>query len=132
MDLRKAGDRASVVNLEHPYPVDSKIIMDQIARSLGLPVRTYSAWLEDLKRVKETTPADRKQILEEVPALKLIDFYQSLSLETAGGNVASDVLQLKLDVSHTLKLSQTLSSENVHSLGGDDVVKWLKGWNIST
>lgn len=106
--------------------------MDQIARSLGLPVRPYTAWLEDLKRVRETTPDDRKQVLEEVLALKLIGFYQSLSVETTGGNVASDVLQLKLDVSQTLKLSQTLSSENVQPLRGNDVVKWLKGWNTST
>lgn len=40
-------------------------------------------------------------------------------------------MQLKLDVSQTAKLSKTLSREGLCPLGGDDAVRWLKGWDLT-
>lgn len=132
VDLRKAGDRASVANLVHPHPVDSKVIIDAIAWSLSLPVKDFNVWLQDLKRVKETTDNGGKQALEEVPALKLFDFYQSLASESTGGKTATDVTQLRLDVDQIVKLSETLSRKTLRPLGGNDAAKWLKRWEVTT
>lgn len=130
VDLRKAGDRASVANLVHPYPVDSKVVIYAIAQSLSLPLKDYNDWLHDLQRVKESTASVGKQALEEVPALKLFDFYQSLASGSAGGKPATDVTQLRLDVDQTVKLSQTLSSKTLRPLGGDDARNWLMYWAV--
>lgn len=46
--------------------------------------------------MKETKARVEKQALEELPALKLFDFYQSLASESVGRK-GSSVMQLKLD-----------------------------------
>lgn len=130
VDLRKAGYHASVVNLVHRYPVKSKIIIDQIALSLDLPVEPYAVWIESLKRLRETSAADGKDILERVPALKLFDFYQSLTSELSGGKKSTDVMQLRLDLNQTVRLSDTFSSEGLKPLRESDATRWLKCWEM--
>lgn len=88
-------------------------------------------WLEKLKNVKERTAASTKTTLEDVPALKLFDFYKSIAADPIGEKDSTDVMQLKLDVSQIVELSKTLSGEGLRPLGGDDAVRWLKCWNLA-
>lgn len=88
-------------------------------------------WLQKLKNVKDRTLASSKATLADVPALKLFDFYKSIAADPAGRKSSTDVMQLKLDVSQTAKLSKTLSREGLCPLGGDDAVRRLKGWDLT-
>lgn len=86
-------------------------------------------WLENLKKIKERTAASSN--LEDVPALKLLDFYKSIAADPTGEKDSTDVMQLKLDLSKLVELSKTLSGKGLRPLGGDDAVRWLKYWNLA-
>lgn len=87
-------------------------------------------WIESLNRLRESSATDGKDVLERVPALKLFDFYQSLTSELSGGKKSTDVMQLRLDLNQTVRLSETFSSEGLKSLRKSDATKWLKCWDM--
>lgn len=80
--------------------------------------------------MKETTTNERRA-LEDVPALKILDFYQSLVVGSAGEMRSDGAMHLKLDVGNTVKISKTLSNKNLRPLSGDDAAKWLQCWAVS-
>lgn len=87
-------------------------------------------WIERLKCLRESSAADGEDALERVPALKLFDFYQSLTSEFSGGKRTSDVMQLRLDLDQTVRLSETFSSKGLKPLREGDATRWLKCWEM--
>ena len=126
-DLRKAAERAPIVNLVHPSPVSSRTILRPISRDLGLPLKPYAEWLDSLRRLKDSK-SEKVTVLDEIPALKLFDFYQSLASDPQAAASTGDLMEVKLDTTLTVSVSETLANERLRPLGENDALKWVRRW----
>ena len=112
------------VNLVHPHPIPWENVMQPIQKALNLEIVRYDVWLDRLKC------ASGSGNLKEIPALKLLDFYESFGATSNTEMGIGGVTGLKLDVNETLALSRTLSTLETSPLQDHDVDKWLKSWAL--
>ena len=122
VELRQAADKEPIVNLIHPSPIDSQAVLGPISGYLDLPIEPYKEWLDRLRKVKSSV-SNRPAVVEQVPALKLLDFYEAMGTESRGG-----LMEVRLDVTPTVRVSKSLADEALHPLGENDALKWVHRW----
>ena len=112
------------LHLAHPHPVAWSIILDPIARELGLARMTFDAWLCALEKSGEGLSAeDEVQATRENPALKLLSFFAQGTGDR--GSTGAFGIQA-LDVTNARKASRTLN--DLPPLAEGDVMNWLSYW----
>ncbi|XHF98585.1 hypothetical protein AWENTII_002133 [Aspergillus wentii] len=105
----------SVFHLVNPTVTTWKSLLDPIHDAYGLEEVEMEQWIKELRQIKAPTTED----LAEKPALKLLEFYQSL-VEGQGA------LSVPLEMERTKAASQTMRS--LPPITPDMMANWLKQW----
>ncbi|KAF8990836.1 hypothetical protein BDQ17DRAFT_1433510 [Cyathus striatus] len=117
------------VHLTHPKPISWHIIAQAISRQLSIPTVPLSEWftkLEELLNVKAHKNNHNVELLQDVPALRLLPFLRKLvmvdlhSREAMGFPELGNVL--------AVSMSPTLSDPSIGILGDSDVRSWIGYW----
>ncbi|KAF9810700.1 hypothetical protein IEO21_06834 [Rhodonia placenta] len=119
-----------LVNLLHPRPIETDEVMTMVHTELGLdvPFVAWEAWVEKLKKAAEHVSS---QDLQDMPALKLLDFYEGLLVLEKQTNTAGsydvEIGGLPLfETQHAEKASATIA--NLPRLGKNEVKAWMRYW----
>jgi hypothetical protein len=105
-----------VLHLVHPRPVPLELIARMLATELNLPLCPYTEWLGDLEtQVHDVDMGDR-----DLPALRLLDFFRSMSRRW---EEASEPVLLC-----TNAVESSVSLRNVAPLNAVDVQRWIGHW----
>ena len=116
MDMRRSPP--GFLHLAHPRPVRWSDIARYTSEALGLPIVSYSDWLELLEH--------NLHVRNNNPASRLIDFFRMSSMD-AGDH--KEVMGLpRLELVRAQKISHTLNDKNLRQIGRDDVERWLAHW----
>ena len=127
-----AGSR--LVHLVHPRPVSWSSIAAVLSEDLSVPLVPYADWLAKLEaragaHAGQSKAGDahlRVEDLKEIPALRLLSFYQALKL---GNDEEGNALDFpRLDTSCAVAASPTLADPQVHQVTSEIVKEWLKSW----
>ncbi|KZT66300.1 acetyl-CoA synthetase-like protein [Daedalea quercina L-15889] len=134
------GDNAStqIAHLVHSRPVAWSSIATVVSQELSVPLLTYEEWLAKLESRAGTHPDQidsghggtekhlSMEILQEVPALRLLPFFRALGQGQRGeGNALGFP---KLDTSNAVAASPTLADLGVAQVTPDVVERWLDSW----
>ena len=116
---KPSHEPAEVYHLANPHTTTwSQLypIVQNFYEHTGVDVETvdYDDWVSELEHIPRT-----KKNAEQVPGLKLLEFYQSLKLERGAGLPA-------LESSKTVSISRTLRESKV--VDGNVMKKWLSQW----
>ncbi|KAG6898879.1 hypothetical protein C0995_007927 [Termitomyces sp. Mi166 len=123
------------VNLVHPRPVEAKHVMTSIQAAIAdilgqhLDIVPFRRWLSIVEQSAGAATAD---VLIDIPAIKLLDFFHAVSkgndeivssnsLSAEAGGLGSFATEKMMSVSHTV-LSQ------LPSIGREDAARWVKYW----
>ncbi|KAJ7615673.1 putative aminoadipate reductase [Mycena polygramma] len=102
------------INLVHPRPVPWDRVMSAIARDAHLPLVPFPGWVEQLQvRSVAATTED----LENIPAIKLLDFFKVIS--TGAGNIGFSTLKAQ---------SMSGSMRSLKPFTEEDASQWMKFW----
>ncbi|KAJ7656866.1 putative aminoadipate reductase [Mycena polygramma] len=102
------------INLVHPRPVPWDRVMSAIAGDAQLPLVSFPEWVEQLQaRYTAATPED----LENIPAIKLLDFFQAVV--AGAGNTEFSTLKAQA-ISEAMKSLEPLTEE--------DAKQWMHYW----
>ncbi|KAJ6482180.1 putative aminoadipate reductase [Mycena vitilis] len=102
------------INLVHPRPIPWDRIMSAIARDAQLPLVSFPEWVEQLQaRSTAATPED----LENIPAIKLLDFFQAVV--TGAGNT-------EFSTPKAQAISEAMRS--LKPLNEEDAKRWMHYW----
>ncbi|KIJ29950.1 hypothetical protein M422DRAFT_268620 [Sphaerobolus stellatus SS14] len=121
-------DSGSVSHLVHPKPVPWKMLANVIASELGVFTVPYNEWLSKLKDLvfKADSNGTSAETLRNVPALRLLPFFDGLGNIINGGG--SEFGTPKLSVHRSMTLSKTLSDPKLEQLGEADAKAWIGYW----
>ncbi|KAL1710425.1 hypothetical protein EV121DRAFT_192955 [Schizophyllum commune] len=106
-------------NIVHPRPVNWARMIEDVQHSLkkqlgrDVPIIPFQEWLEKLEATAARTDVD----VQEVPGVKLLDFFRGMSSGRGLGDFATDKMTA---VSKTLRVLQ--------SLGQKDADAWVRYW----
>ncbi|KAJ7656957.1 putative aminoadipate reductase [Mycena polygramma] len=102
------------INLVHPRPIPWDRVMSAIARDAQLPLIPFPEWVGQLQaRSAAATPED----LENIPAIKLLDFFQAVV--AGAGNTEFSTLKAQA-ISEAMKSLKQLTEE--------DAKRWMHYW----
>jgi thioester reductase-like protein len=130
----KAEHDASVFQVVHPNPVSWSSLLLPIKKTLeascssseSIRVVPYAEWISILKdksaEAEEIGSFDTMTLARKNPAMKLLDFYESLQYQGNG-------LRMKLSMEKTLSSSKIL--QELEPLKNEWITGWVKEW-IST
>ncbi|KAF8990609.1 hypothetical protein BDQ17DRAFT_1433645 [Cyathus striatus] len=118
------------VHLTHPNPVSWKTIAHTISQELSAPLVSKAEWFDRLERM----PMDRSlengdgavEILRDVPALRLLQFFRKHIKEDSYSNEAIGFPNLGNSIS--VSLSSTLSDPGIRKISESDVRLWIGYW----
>ena len=120
-----------VLHLVHPLPAPWNTLASTFADLLEIPLVSYDEWLKALERRVvdvESSPLEVEMAYLHNPALRLIDFFRSVS-----ANVSSEDLEplgiAKLSSENAQ--SSSLALRLAHCMGKSDVRLWLSFWRRS-
>jgi hypothetical protein len=125
----------SVFQIVHPNPVPWSSLLLPIKKTLEasssfsepIKIVPYTDWISTLKAksadFENVGNVDAVTVARKNPAMKLLDFYESLQYQGKGG------LRMKLSMEKTLRSSKTL--RGLEPLRDEWVTGWVKEW-IST
>ncbi|KAJ8487635.1 hypothetical protein ONZ45_g14254 [Pleurotus djamor] len=111
--LNQESTTSPVVNLVHPKPLPVSHLMQVIGRQLRVPLIPYQEWLSRI----EATDLSRME-LDQVPALKMMDFYQRHGLR-----------DMKISDMICRELSPSLRS--AAEIDDDQIINWVSYWRGS-
>ncbi|KAJ8517252.1 hypothetical protein ONZ45_g5549 [Pleurotus djamor] len=111
--LNQESTTSPVVNLVHPKPLPVSHLMQVIGRQLRVPLIPYQEWLSRI----EATDLSRME-LDQVPALKMMDFYQRHGLR-----------DMKISDMICRELSPSLRS--AAEIDDDEIINWVSYWRGS-
>jgi thioester reductase-like protein len=128
----KADHGASVFQVVHPNPVSWSSLLLPINKALEAsnsssePIRvvSYTEWISTLKdksaEAEKVGNVDAVMLAQKNPAMKLLDFYESLQYQGNGG------LRMKLSMEKTLRSSKTL--QGLEPLRNEWITGWVSEW----
>ncbi|KAJ8488944.1 hypothetical protein ONZ45_g13773 [Pleurotus djamor] len=133
-ELRDANLPNLVSHLVHPHPVSAKQLFQSIGAQFTppLPLVPYAEWAKQLEDIGNTSRSDRKkqqELLEKVPALKLLEFFKSgVPIEEAASAEHGEAMGIPLlDTSETQKASPALGGVE-RQVGEEDARSWILYW----
>lgn len=101
-------------------------MFNSFSQALNIPLVPYAEWLKRLEHSAAVSDNDSPARLQNNPALAILDFYQSSSIDREEGREAMGLPMLSLDLAK--KASPVLRSESLSQLGPSDVHSWLGYW----
>ncbi|KAJ6449036.1 hypothetical protein C8R47DRAFT_1265595 [Mycena vitilis] len=102
------------INLVHPRPVPWDRVMSAIAGDAQLPLVSFPEWVQQLQaRSTAATPED----LENIPAIKLLDFFQAVVAGAGNTEFSTSKAQA---ISEAMKSLKPLTEE--------DAKQWMHYW----
>lgn len=105
---------AQVFNVYPPKPQPWEALVDALRESAGISsVIPWSDWIRRLQGIRDPTPED----VAKYPALKLLDFYSTLTDGTREVKFATD---------HARSVSQV----DIPTLDRDTIQSWLQDWGL--
>lgn len=129
---RERQPGSTVFNVVHPKPLQWSAILPRIKGTLDASIEPeqriaivgYAEWLSRLRQKnaegEESGASGALSLAEKLPAVKLIDFYESLQQAGTGG------LGTSFAMDATLKMSKTL--RDLESLQDEWFDGWIKEW----
>jgi len=123
---------ASVFQIVHPKPVTWSSLLLPIKQVLGtsssssglIEIIPYTDWLSRLKKksgeAEKSGNMDAVTVARMIPAMKLLDFYETLQYQGDKG------LRMKLAMEQTLLASKTL--RGLEPLKNEWITGWVKEW----
>lgn len=121
MQLRNST--SEFVHVSHPCAVKWRSIVGYISATLGVPLVSYSEWLQRLEQTEST------QSPTKVHALRLIDYYRAISKADLSKLEVAGVPKFATD--NAQKGSSVLSDPGIKQIGEEDMQKWLDYWRSS-
>lgn len=112
---------AEVLHLVHPRPASWNTLFSRISEVLQAPLVTYEEWLS---RLRDQLKSSSKDDLENIPALKLLDFFEEVSLHlnpTTQAMVATEVSVKKA-------AAESSALADAKEITPEDAEKWLNYW----
>jgi hypothetical protein len=123
-EMRRSSAR--IVHVAHPRPISWSTLFEAFSDSLNIPLVPFAEWLARLEKSREvlaTASAEEEaQAIRNNPALRLIEFFRSIS-----SHEATSLPNLSLN--EAKKASETLRDENLSPLSVADVKMWVSYWN---
>lgn len=116
--------KSRLLHLAHPRPVAWSAISGGVSARLGIHTKPYSEWLSLLEE-SGTKTTD----VEGLPALRIIDFFRTASMED-GESVEAMGLP-RLAVTEAKKESVTLADENLRQISLQDISQWISNWMVT-
>ncbi|CCM03416.1 uncharacterized protein FIBRA_05547 [Fibroporia radiculosa] len=117
-----------VLNLVHPHPTTARAVFSAItsALKLDLPIVSFPKWLEKIEEhAKNPTP----QLLQEIPAIKLLEFFRSIVVHGSdtSENINTEIGGMALfDSAKAMAVSTTLRELPV--IRNTDCEAWVRCW----
>lgn len=113
------ADGAQVFNLVNPRRVPFRQLVPAIASHLGKGMRvvSFENWLAELRKLD---PND-KPTLEKYPALKILEFFESLKLQKSQQGVV-------FETDNTVKASEHM--RRLTPIKEEMIEIWLKQWGL--
>jgi hypothetical protein len=124
--------RVSIFHLSHPRPIEWTAVLDHVNSVLPRALRRLSLedWLSLLHSrfpSRTLTPAARKSVMDELPALHLLSYFDSTKpLINRPHTVEFGMPHLSIE--KAMEASSTLGDKNIPQLGIEDVTQWLTYW----
>ena len=117
--LRVEHGTQVVYHVQNPRPTTWSNLVPSVRKALGEEVEVVALgqWVEKLKEMAQEQSAGR-----DVPALRLLDFFEMLSEEKGGKKV------LALDLKNAMEASEALRS--TRPITGEMMREWMRGWDF--
>jgi hypothetical protein len=112
-------------HLVHPRPVKWSKLVPFVASQLDVELVSYQVWLTKLEEVAQHQTSD-ETLVKNLPALRLLDFYRSISKSSDFSNREAFAL---LDMPYDIAVRGSRALQNVAPLDERHVTAWLKYWN---
>ncbi|KAH8114663.1 acetyl-CoA synthetase-like protein [Phellopilus nigrolimitatus] len=130
--LEMRNSSVHVLHLAHPVPVPWSSIFKPASESLGIPLVSYSLWLESLRKSGDGLSTEKtSKSLHDNPALLIFDFSQSAEVQGTPSESLEAMGLKRLSLEEASKVSPTLLSERIKPLSGESVKGWLDYWRSS-
>ncbi|KAL4966920.1 uncharacterized protein BDV14DRAFT_170376 [Aspergillus stella-maris] len=110
-------DTISVFHLVNPTSVSWETLLDPVNSIYKLETVPMEQWITELRTIESPSPSD----LDSKPALKILDFYESLVAGQGALSVPLECERAK-EASHTMRVLQPIST--------DMMSNWLKRWDF--
>ncbi|KAI0265422.1 acetyl-CoA synthetase-like protein [Gloeopeniophorella convolvens] len=117
------------LHVAHPRGVPFDALVGPIARTLGVPLAPYSAWLAALARAAEEqthSAAALERAQTATPALRLLEFFRGART----GPEWEPLGVARLGTARAERVSAVLARE-ARSLGEENVRRWVAAWRAS-
>lgn len=130
--LESDFNTSTITHLIHPRPTSWSSLASGLLQELSVSLVPFSEWLTKLEQFSITsnghTAGDRQvELLRSIPALRILQFYQSLGTHVADSG--RDAFGFpKFSLVNAKALSPSLANSNVPQLGVKDVKAWLGYW----
>ncbi|KAJ8490029.1 hypothetical protein ONZ45_g13352 [Pleurotus djamor] len=132
MSLSSLTTSQSYFHIVHPQPIKWNDLFHLVSRKLRIPLVEYEAWFSKLV---DSSSDHTNDVDEKIPALRLLDFYQS-ALETPLPSENAEAFgfpRLATDRAEKVAKSLKVDGDCLKILGCEDVDKWLSYWrNVLT
>ncbi|KIP06795.1 hypothetical protein PHLGIDRAFT_118644 [Phlebiopsis gigantea 11061_1 CR5-6] len=117
------SDFPLLVNVVHPRPTTWDVVFRGICEELGsqLPVVTLNEWVSKLDRAAGYAS---EQVLISMPAIKILDFFRSLS--SSGTVPTSGAVNLAFDTTRLLESAPTVIE--LQPISEEHTGMWVKYW----
>ncbi|KIK55529.1 hypothetical protein GYMLUDRAFT_837603 [Collybiopsis luxurians FD-317 M1] len=135
LDVAFAKDYAPLaINLVHPHPVSWTSVMEAIRQSLisykqlsseSLQLVPFQTWVSTLQKHAASASADK--VVNEIPAMKIIEFLRAMGQRSEGENRNVEALGgTVLETENVQRFSERM--KNLDHLGRPDAELWVKYW----
>jgi hypothetical protein len=134
IDVVLSPDATAAYNFVHPRPVEWDGLISQVNDALlqqevvkeRLPIVKYEEWLSLLEAQASSATAE---LIEKLPAIKLIDFFRSLKLSMDAGTSGKVKEAAGGPMFSTAKAQQiSKAMADLPKLSREDASLWIKYW----
>lgn len=121
----------STLHLAHPRPVPWCALFDPIAEALGVPLVSFTAWLDKLELViADAAAADTDMLAARNNSLlRVMSAFSRVNSASMAPTLLETLHTTPLDTTHAAKASPALRDVDILPvLGKPDVDRWLSYW----
>ncbi|KAF3402982.1 Iterative polyketide synthase afoE [Talaromyces pinophilus] len=120
-DDENRARQASVYNIVHPRPIPWSRFAQVLSQMLpGCKIVTLRQWIEIVKIHSESSQHKHKEALKTIPAVKLISFFEYMSMhEDSLGSRSVGIITDKA-------ISQSTALSSIPEIGDDSLEKWAR------
>ncbi|KAI7972811.1 hypothetical protein EIK77_003957 [Talaromyces pinophilus] len=120
-DDENRARQASVYNIVHPRPIPWSRFAQVLSQMLpGCKIVTLRQWIEIVKIHSESSQHKHKEALKTIPAVKLISFFEYMSMhEDSLGSRSVGIITDKA-------ISQSTTLSSIPEIGDDSLEKWAR------